>query len=358
MDVLFYTLIATYIIALIARLTNTKSGKASIFFTFVLSAVLILVAGLRHGIGDTVFYVHTYEMLGPGFNAQGYEPGFLALMKFLKSISTNPQVMVFTLALITTSLNIWTLRNYSKKNYFELVIFMYIASGYYLVTMNALRQALAAAIIFSATPLILKGKMKTYMAAIAFATLFHNSSVIMIPVYFIARTEAWSKTIGKLLAVTLVAVALFNPIMDIVFGSLSNSKYGAYATNNEGGANLIRIALFAVPVLFAFIKRESLKEKWPDSNIFVNISLVCFIIMMFSAFNWAFARFTVTLQPYSFILLPYIIKNCLERSEKRLVYLGFLIGYLIFFYFEHGVSLGIVYRTKFTIEQLFYYVVN
>ncbi|MGL5244951.1 MAG: EpsG family protein [Sarcina sp.] len=355
MEVLFYTLIATYIIALIARMTNTKSGKPSLVFTFILSVVLILVAGLRHGIGDTVFYVHTYEMLGPGFNAQGYEPGFLTLMKLFKSISVNPQFMVFTLALITTSLNIWTLRNYSKKNYFELVIFMYIASGYYLVTMNALRQALAAAILFSATPLILKGKMKTYMGVVIFATLFHNSSVIMIPVYFIARTEVWSKTIVKLLIATVIGVLLFNPIMNIVFGSLSGSKYGAYANSTEGGANVIRIALFAVPVILAFIKRKSLNEKWPESNIFVNISLVCFIIMVFSVFNWAFARFTVTLQPYSFILLPYIIRNCLERTEKRLVYLGFLIGYLIFFYFEHWISLGIIYRTKFTIEQLFYH---
>ena len=46
----------------------------------------------------------------------------------------------------------------TKYYYFEIATFLYVASGYYLVTMNGIRQCLAASILFAATPFLIKRK--------------------------------------------------------------------------------------------------------------------------------------------------------------------------------------------------------
>lgn len=354
MDVLFKTLVATYLISLIARKVETKTKRPAAFFTIITITILVLVAGLRWGIGDTPAYVHLYDLVGPGYSANGaYEPGFVFFFKVLKSISSDPQFMIFMTALITNVFNIWNLRKYCEDNYFELAVFMYIASGYYLVTMNGIRQSLAASVLFATVPLIKRGELKKFLLVVGLMTTVHNSSLIMIPIYFIARTKAWEKTTIRLLGLTVVGVLFFQPLMDIVFKLLGDSKYGDYAEFDEGGANLIRIAVFLVPVILSYIKRKEIK-KWDNGDIFVNISIMCAIIMIFSAFNWIFARFTVTLQMYTFVALPYIVKHGFKDSERRLVYFGLVVCYLIFFYYEHGIALNIAYTTHFKFENLFY----
>ena len=111
----------------------------------------------------------------------------------------------------------------------------------------------------------------------------------------------------------------------------------------------MRVIVNAVPVVMAYIFRDKLKESWPESNVFVNMSLINLIFITFALYNWIFARFQIYFQLYNFILLPYMIKNCFERRQERdFVYYCFIICYFIFFYYEQvigGVGLG--YRSNF-----------
>ncbi|MCD2502907.1 EpsG family protein [Clostridium sp. NSJ-145] len=347
----FYTvLFFSYIFALLARLVSNKMNKPSIFYTLIVIAILALFSGLRWGIGDTPFYVHTYNLLGPGFNAEGYEKGFLLIMQILKKISANPQFMIFVLGVVTTSLNIWIMRQYSAC--FELSVFMYITSGFYLVTMNGLRQCLAAAFLFTGTYLIIKGKFKAYLLLVLLMTTIHSTAIVMIPLYFIARMEPWSKSIYIVLGVFLIGLFFYEPMMQIL--SQVNDKAAVYSESTEGGANIVRVAVYIVPVIFSYLKREELSKVWPESNIFVNISLVNLMIMLFSLYNWIFARFNIYTQVYTFVLLPYIIIKCLNGKERRLIYYGLLSAYFVFFIFEYKISMNIVYTTNFKLFNFIY----
>ena len=262
--------------------------------------------------------------------------------------------MIFVTGIITTILNLWTIRKYCKDSYFELAIFVYVASGYYLVTMNGIRQSLAASIIFAGTSFILRGEFKKYLFLCILMTTFHTSALVMIPAYYVVRNEAWSKRIYQLLILFLIGMVLYEPLMEIIYNLLGNSKYADYQNFNEGGSNILRVIVFAIPVILSYIKRDKLKE-WSYANIFVNMSLISFLIMGFSLYNWIFARFTIYFQIYSFVLLAYIIKNCFEKSEKRLIYYGFLVCYFLFFIYEYKISLGMVYTSNFSISKYFYY---
>lgn len=354
MTMFYLTIITVFIFSLLSRITRNRYKEAGIFFMLIVIVILVLLSGLRSGIGDTYMYRHLYDLIGPGYDAKGaYEPGFILFLAILKTISKDSQFMIIATSIIINVFNIGTIYKYSKDSYFELGAFMYITSGYYIVTMNGIRQSLAAAIIFWATTFIIKGKLKTYIAIILLMTTIHTSALVMIPMYFICRGKAWEKTTNRLLALTLVGVILFEPLMNILMKILGETRYADYATFDEGGANLLRIAVFAVPVIFSYIKRNEIR-KWENGNVFVNMNIVCFIIMVFSSFNWIFARFTIYLQLYSFILLPYIVKNCFKGKERRLVYSGLIVCYFIFFYYEQVISMGMVYKSKYNFNKFFY----
>lgn len=362
MGIIYLIIMPTFIIAYMARILTGKgkNKKPNILLSLILVSIFVLVAGLRSSLGDTSAYVHTYANITEETDIfkSSYEAGFMLFLLFLRRFSSDPQFMIFVTAAITNVLNIWLIRKYSEDSYFELSIFMYIAAGTYVVTMNGIRQCLVASLIFASTILIIKRKLISYCIVILLLSTIHSSALIMIVVYFIAIKEAWSKDIIKVIILFLVCMILYEPLMNIIFGILGNSKFGQYKDFNEGGANILRIAVSGVPVFLAFIKRDILKDKWKNSNIFINISLVNFIIMSFSYFNWIFARFNLYTEIYSIVLLPYIIKNCFQnKKERRLLYYSLIVAYFIYFYFE-TISGDVVYRSNFNILNLFYYISN
>lgn len=316
----------------------------------MIMGVLVLVAGLRNNIGDTGAYRHLYKLVGKGLVAEGsFETGFMLFLSLLNQLSSNPQLMVFVTALITNCLIIWTLRKYSSI--FELQTYLYITSGYYLVTMNGIRQALVAAILFASTRFIIENKFKHYLLITLIMTTFHSSALIMLPVYFIARQEAWSKKTMLMFLILPIAFLFFKPLMSIIFKTIEGSRYasyeGAIMTGGEGGGNVFRVIIAAIPVVIAYFGRNKLKQAWAESNVLVNMSLINLIIMLFSLFNWIFARFTFYFQLYNFILLPYLIKTIFDREEKQLIYYLLVLFYFAFFYYEQAITLKINYLSDF-----------
>lgn len=322
----------------------------------IVCVILVLVSGLRINVGDTEMYIYSYSLIGPGYESNGaYEPGFVLFFKLLKQISSDPQFMLIVTSLIINVCIIFTLWKYSNQYYFEIATFLYIASGYILVTMNGIRQCLAAAIIFACTPILLKGKTKLYIFIIILACMFHSSAFIMIPIYFISRIKPWSKQSILLILATIIAMLLYQPLMGIA-SAILGGKIAEYSKSTEGGASLIRIAIYFVPVILSYLKREELSKGWDKINIFTNITLLSSLVMLFSSINWVFARFSLYLEPYTFILLAYMIKNCFKGSERRVIYYFTIICYTLFFFVECPTNLNnIPYKTNFNLIQFLYY---
>ncbi|SHH68246.1 EpsG family protein [Clostridium grantii] len=346
MKIIYITLISVFIFASLSRLFSEKYKSLAKFYYILALVMLVAVAGLRTNIGDTGMYAHFYYLAdSTAVFDGGYESGFVIFILILKSISMNPQFMIFMTSFITHFLNMLTMKAYSTC--VELATYLYIASGYYIAAMNGIRQSLVAAVLFASTKLIIDGKFKIYLLVVVLMSTFHCSALIMIPIYFIVRLEAWSPKIYKIIFIFAIGMIFFQPLMDRIFGLLQNTKYGQYSDFNEGGANVLRVLVSAVPVILAYMRKNELKEKLPESNVLVNMTLVNFIIMSFSLYNWIFARFIYYTQLYTFVILAIIIKNCSVNKEKNFLYYLCVIFYFVFFYYDHVITLGIQYRSNY-----------
>ena len=109
----------------------------------IAATILIIFSGFRTGIiGDTGMYIHSYELYASDPSAIKFDrdPGFVILNLILIQFSNNPQTLVIITALIVNLFNMIVFYKYSS--YLELQVYIYIASGYFAVTMNGMRQCL------------------------------------------------------------------------------------------------------------------------------------------------------------------------------------------------------------------------
>lgn len=309
-------------------------------------ASLVVIAGLRRNIGDTYFYRHSYEI--GDFNLAHIDFtgdfGFYIFQTFLHYVSDNPQILVFTTALMTNVLIVLVLANYSRA--IELSLFVYIALGMFTVSMNGIRQSLAAAIIFAGTKYLLNGDWKKFMFLVLLAATFHRTALIFIPVYFIVRRKAWTKVTFMLLLIAVVIAFQFETFQQLLFNALNDTQYGHYSHFNEGGASMLRAAVTGVPLFIAFLGRKKLRELWPKSDTIVNLALLGFVFMVVATQNWIFARFDIYFGLFGLILISWITQLFVGR-DRQFVYYGMIVCYFIFFYYEQVITLGIDYRSDY-----------
>ncbi|WP_439021824.1 EpsG family protein [Bacillus thuringiensis] len=352
MTILWMNLAIVFILAFFARyfaipVTNSLTSiRPNQFLILMVALSLILVSGLRNNIGDTYFYMHAYNVTE--FNWEhiqnNKDKGFYIFQMILKGYTDDPQAMVFITALITNVLIVLTLYKYSRL--VEISLYVYITSGMYLVSMNGIRQYLAAAIIFAATKYIFDGNWKMYVLIVLIASTFHQSALVLIPLYFLIRRRAWSGITFLLLFLAVLIVIGFNQFTEVLFKAIEDTQYGQYKEFHEGGANILRVAVDSVPLILAYIGRDRLREIFPKCDYIVNMALLGTVFMFISTQNWIFARFSIYFGLYQLILIAWVIK-LFTKKDRKLIYYSILVCYFIYFVYEHLITLGVVYRSNY-----------
>jgi len=359
MTVLWINLLVVFVCTALARmiplvrreaLPDVAGGQAAVkpnkLLVATAAASIVLVSGLRSNVGDTPFYMYSYYLLQPtfeGFSLKG-DFGFNAFQIALKMLISDPQALIFLTALPTNVLIVAGLYRYSLM--IEVSLFLYITTGMFTVSMNGIRQYLAAAILFAGTHWLIRGDWKRYFPVVLLAATFHRTALIMLPVYFLARRKAWTKATFLMLALAVLAAVGFELFFGALLVLLEGSRYAVYGHFDKGGANIIRVAVTGIPLVIAFLGRRKLRSIWPESDVFVNMTLLGFLFMVISTANWIFARFNIYFGLYSLVLFSWIIPLFAERYRK-LAYYAVLVFHLLYFYYEHVVSLGLHYRSDY-----------
>jgi transmembrane protein EpsG len=312
----------------------------------IVIVTLAVVSGLRNNIGDTFAYMHSYRITNFTFAEIDYSEdfGFNILQLLLQKISKDPQILLFVTAAITNILIILVLYKYSR--FFEIAVYVYITAGMFTTSMNGIRQYLAAAIAFTATKYILNGNFKKYAIIVLLSSTIHQSALVLLPIYFIVRREAWTRVTYLLITFSIFIVLGFNEFSELLFLTIDDTKYAHYNEFSEGGVNIIRVVINAVPVILAYMGRDKLRQLWPKSDYIVNMSIISMVFIIIASQNWIFARFNIYFGLYNLVLISWVLKLFKER-QQRLIYYAILLLYLIYFYYEHVISFGLMYKSDY-----------
>lgn len=354
MTILWINLAIVFILSFFSRYfavdtTGTMSSiplKPNKFLTIAVILSFVLVSGLRNNIGDTYFYAHDYKMFHYTWDLIKTQKdyGFGVYQMLLQKFSNNPQILIFTSALIMNLLIISVFYNYSRI--FELSTYVFITGGLFIVTMNGMRQCIAAAIVFTATKFLIDGSWRKYLLIVLFASTFHQSALILIPIYFLSRVKAWSKATFLLLFFSVLIVIGFNQFSSILFSAIQDTQYSEYKSFSEGGANIIRVIVYAIPIVIAYFGKEKLREIFPESDYIVNMAIIGLVFMIISTQNWIFARFNIYFNLYQIILISWVVKVFKEK-DQRLIYYLIIVCYFLYNYYESAISLNIIYKSDY-----------
>lgn len=302
---------------------------------------IVFLSGFRSGFIDTAAYRIMYERTGTNFQlalAQT-DKGFFVFMSLLNHISENSQFLLLVSTVMITYFILATLIKYSPD--LKLSVFLYIAAGSYAVSMNGLRQFLAASIIFFALPLLLKRKRLAYFLVIVFASTFHSSAIFFLIVFLVENEKVFSKKIVFLLGFAVTFLLLTAQIAPFLFFMLQDSHFSIYAgdiISGVGGTGFLRVLVEAIPMFLALIIYVFTKSDLFHSNrllkVTTNISVVNLTFYIVSLQSWILARVSMYFSLYNIILLPLLINHFTRGKSKLLVKLLFYYFYLIYFVYQ------------------------
>lgn len=317
---------------------------------------VIWMAGNRAWFADTTAYILGYlgmprnilEM--PAYVAGvSKDKGFSVISILLKAVfGSNYTGYLMVLAAFQGFSLICFFRKYSSDYVFS--VFLFVASTDYLSWMfNGLRQFMAVTIILFAVPFMLEKKYIPVIAIILLASTMHQSALLMIPFVFAAQGQAWNRKTLFFVCLTLLAVVFVDRFTVFLDDALSNTQYvnvvSDYTNGGDDGTNSLRVAVYSVPAFLAFLGRKRIrKEENPLIHFCVNMSVISaglYLVSMVTS-GIFIGRLPIYCSLFGYILLPWEMNHLFARDMKKLVYLGAVGLYLVFYYYQMHITWGMI----------------
>lgn len=230
------------------------------------------VADMRLG-GDNIFNASIFQ-------AYPKELGFDFLNVFISFFTANRYIFILILTIIIYTLTFFSFKRYMTNYPFAVILFFGLM---FFFTFTYLRQILAVCISWLAIKYIIDRKIWKYSAIILLAFFFHNSAIIVFPLYFLPIRKFRIHRILIVMGICfLLGVTGFSTALFDAFGGLTNAedRVVEYATDTSGFrfAYLVEAIFFLAYILSNYNKIPNNKNR----IILLNISLVfCGILLFF-----------------------------------------------------------------------------
>lgn len=325
--------------------------------------LVLMTANRSLYIGDTVMYQFSFlEMPETLLEIPLYisgvkkDTGFYLCSAIIRAIfGSDYKIYFFVLALFQGVALVKLYRKFSFD--YILSIFLFVVSTDYISWMfNGIRQFMAVTITLFVAPYILretdKPILKKYLPIfliILLASTMHQSALLVIPFVLIAQGEAWNKKSLFFIFAALVAVLFVDRFTNILDDALSATQYtnvvSDYKAWDDNGTNPFRVLVYSVPAILSFFGRKIIRDE--DNkvvNFCTNMSIIStglYLVSMVTS-GIFIGRLPIYCSLYGYILLPWEIENLFTKESKKIVYMGLIGGYLLYYYYQMHFVFGLV----------------
>ena len=132
----------------------------------VIVPILLYVpfSGLRTDVGDTFYYIKDFKEMLPDGKVEfafGSETMYPMLADIVKETWDDPHVLIFITAMISLIPALVILYKYSHP--YDLALYLFMATGYFGLSMNGIRQYCAAGIVLLGTKYLFSPKKSIFL---------------------------------------------------------------------------------------------------------------------------------------------------------------------------------------------------
>lgn len=307
-----------------------------------MGAACWLIASLRYVTGfDYRFYESAFQSIdasGLG-GADWSEPGYLLLNRAVSLLGGDYRVFLFVFHLLLTALVFAWIGRYSPAPW--LSAFLFLTLQYFALSMNFLRQALAAAIVIWAYPFLKNRRFLPTCALVLLAACFHRTALVMLPLCVLITLPPTKRHYGLAALAAGAAYFLMDPIIETAVAIVP--KYQHYLTEKywQGNSFLYILMplgcfLFTLPLI-----RQAAREK--SSPVLANSVFYALLIQLFITRHFILERLSIYAAMFSLLALPAAAFAPCERISTK-ARTGILIfGGVAYFLFAAGQGFHGVY---------------
>lgn len=304
---------------LLGLYTKNKKNKIFLILSFL---PFFLILGLRYGIGYD--YLHIYT---PIFNnivnggKTNWEIGAVAICKLIGIFTKDPFYFFFITSFITSFVTYKAINENSEIPWLSLLLF--VLAGFYMESMNIVRQSIAISIFIYSYKYIYDKNLKKYIISIIIASLFHESAIILLPIYFICNM----KLTKRKLFLTFLGIMIILPIANTIFMQiLKFSQYSHYMVGTYSEINPTYSELIISSIIFLFLTTFKIKED-KMYNILYIMSFIFFAVSILS-FKIILAYRLVM---YFKISLIFSIPKAISKIENKKNRVLFILLFIVMF---------------------------
>ena len=320
---------------------SSSERNRKIFCTLVIIQ-LTCISGFQYDVGtDYRSYLHMYEsirrMTWKGMTNYFYwkEPIYCIYTKIMAIIfKENFIPYFFGMSLINVFFVMKAI--YDRKEGIFWSTYIYISMGLFYISMNQMRQMIAASIILYSVKYIENKNWKKYLFWILVAAGIHNTSLIMLPCYFLRDLKLRSrKKAISILIFICISIYFFSPL--IIDNFLSLTSYGwmlsKYAEGSQSNMiiNLLYRGTLLVGCIF-YIKPVLNKDK--KYEVLYWLSIMGIVFQIISVYSPSVSRVSTYFYAVFIFLIPKVLEEIPNRIEKVfakfIIFIGML-SYHIFY---------------------------
>ena len=270
----------------------SKIAKNVKFLAIVMTFLAIFV-GISDMLGgyDRYIYAELFDRMADvtelggnpwksdSFQFYGGEFGYGTLCALLSFITKNRYIFIFIVTTIIYILLFISLRDYTNNYPFAVLLFLAL---WFFFTFTYLRQVLSATTAWLAIRYISRRNLKKFLLVWFIAYSFHNSALVILPMYFVPIKKFSERTILYIMAIALfIGITPFPMLLFEAYGDINQDRTNVEVLASEG---TFRIAYLIEAALFLYLILSQYKRipKKPKTIVLMNMALVfCAILLVF-----------------------------------------------------------------------------
>lgn len=318
-----------YMINDIFSLKTKVFRQMAIFF-------LIVITSLRYNFGvDYITYSQAFERMKVGVYTDNFEIGYLFLNKFVIFLGQNFNFVLLIIG-IFNYIFLYLAIEKNVKRFKWLSIFLYlIYFDLFFYSLSAIRQSIVVGIFLFSLQYIVDKKFIKYLIYMLVGSLFHMTSLLLIPIYFLYHYLKDKNLIRLVIFSTLLLsiYLFFDKILYLIKPFLSKRyAYYLFIEKNEVPNNLfLGIVIYVVMILYIILIKHLQKK---EDEVYLTVSaigiLIFFILKIMQNLNYygIIPRF----QMYFYCLYILYIPELFEKLKSRLnhIYIYMIFVMMIF----------------------------
>ncbi|MGN0642749.1 MAG: EpsG family protein [Huintestinicola sp.] len=301
--------------------SNLKKG----IYVGIVFLYMFVISSVRYGLGnDFNNYRKYFYMLADGeetmaevIKNQGFEPGYVLLMKLITLICPEYIVLNIVSAFLVAVPTGYTIYKYSSKPW--LSAWLYVCITFFYTSMNFTRQSIAVAIIFMGYRFFRDKKHLPVVLIILAASMFHMSSLVLLPIYFLSLVKPSWKWLSAVTAAGILVFIFSNQILELVVGNFM-PKYSRYLDSIFVKVGLEKTFLIIPFLLLAVVMTAYFLgwgKKAPEAAMLTNFMFYSAFIWLFSVKHFIVERFSMPVYIFILISIPQAVDYLIEYIHEK-----------------------------------------